>query len=474
MSRINTNVPSLISARVLNTQQDTLTKSLERLSTGVRINRGADDPAGLIASESLRSERVAITAALGNATRAANVLSVAEGGLQEVNSLLLSLEDLVDRTASEAGLSADEVAANQLQIDSILDSINRVANSTEFNGRKLLDGTLAYTTSSINTANITDVHIDGALIPEGGKRNVVVQVVQSAQTGQLLFTGAGTTAANAVTLQIGGNLGTEVFSFAGSAHVSAIAFAINQSKALTGVSASPTAALSALRFYSTGFGTDQFVSVQAASGTFTVTGGSSSTRDEGRDATVLINGTSANAHGLDVSVQTTSLSLGLSLKSTFNTNGSSTTFAVTGGGANFAISPTVELAGRASIGIDSVTTGSLGASSLGFLSSLASGQTNELTTKNFSQAQRIIRAGIDQISSLRGRLGAFQRNTLDSTISSLNVALENSSAAESAIRDTDFAAETSKLTRSQILVQAATQVLQLSNSAPQAVLQLLR
>ncbi len=183
MSRINTNVPSLISARVLNTQQTGLTKSLERLSTGVRINRGADDPAGLIASESLRSESVAIKAALTNAERASNVLSVAEGSLQEVNSLLLSLEDLVDRTASEAGLSNDEVAANQLQIDSILDSINRVANSTEFNGRKLLDGTLAYTTSSVS-ANIADLRINGALVADGEPAAVIASpVVQQAYLG---------------------------------------------------------------------------------------------------------------------------------------------------------------------------------------------------------------------------------------------------------------------------------------------------
>lgn len=473
MSRINTNVPSLISARVLNTQQTGLTKSLERLSTGVRINRGADDPAGLIASESLRSESVAIKAALTNAERASNVLSVAEGGLQEVNSLLLSLEDLVDRTANEAGLSNDEVAANQLQVDSILDSINRVANSTEFNGRKLLDGTLAYTTSSVS-ANISDLRITGALVADGTKRTVVVQVTQSAQTGKLTFTGAGTAAANAVTLQVGGNFGTEIFSFAGSAHVSAIAFAINQSKTLTGVSATPTAALSALNFHSTDYGSDQFVSVQATSGTFTVTGGSSSNRDEGRDAIILVNGTTANTQGLSASIQTTSLSLQIALKSALNTTNATTTFGITGGGAKFAISPSVELAGRASLGLDSVTTGGLGNSTRGFLSSLASGQTNALPNNNFTQAQRIIRAAVDQVSSLRGRIGAFQKNTLDSTISSLNVALENSTSAESAIRDTDFAAETSKLTRSQILVQAATQVLQLSNSTPQSVLQLLR
>jgi len=114
MSRINTNVPSIIAARILNRQNETVTTSLERLSTGLRINRGKDDPAGLIASETLRSEQRAITAAIDNARRADQIVSVAESGLGEVSALLLELEDLVDRTANEAGLSDEEVAANQL------------------------------------------------------------------------------------------------------------------------------------------------------------------------------------------------------------------------------------------------------------------------------------------------------------------------------------------------------------------------
>src|SRR5687767_4395110 len=142
MSRINTNVPSLIAARILSANNEKVNTSLERLSTGLRINRGKDDPAGLIASESLRSEVTAIGAAIENARRADNLVGVAEGSLQEISSLLIDLEGLVDRSANESGLGADELAANQLQIDSILDTINRIATSTEFGGKKLLNGSL--------------------------------------------------------------------------------------------------------------------------------------------------------------------------------------------------------------------------------------------------------------------------------------------------------------------------------------------
>jgi flagellin len=126
-----------------------------------------------------------------------------------------------------------------------------------------------------------------------------------------------------------------------------------------------------------------------------------------------------------------------------------------------------------SIGIAEVTTGQLGSSGTGFLATLGSGLTNDLSSGNFTVAQRIVREAINQIASLRGRLGGFQKDTLQTTINSLNVALENVTAAESAIRDADFAEETSKLTRAQILVASSTTVLQIANAQPQNALALL-
>ena len=114
MSRINQNIPSLLAQRVLGDQNMGLNKSLQRLSTGLRINRGSDDPAGLIASENLRSEKAAINAAVTNAQRAEQVVNVAEGGLQEVSNLLIELQSLVSSTANEAGVSTEEKEANQL------------------------------------------------------------------------------------------------------------------------------------------------------------------------------------------------------------------------------------------------------------------------------------------------------------------------------------------------------------------------
>jgi len=167
------------------------------------------------------------------------------------------------------------------------------------------------------------------------------------------------------------------------------------------------------------------------------------------------------------------LDIEFDLDATFNTPGN-TTFGVTGGGATFALGAKVTETDKASIGISSVSTGSLGDSTIGYLSSLGSGGVNSLNSDNLTTAQKILDKGIKQVSQLRGRLGAFQKFTIGSTVNSLGVAYENASAAESAIRDTDFAEETSKLTRGQILSQAASTVLAQANSAPQAALALLR
>jgi len=180
MSRINTNVGSLIAQRTLGNQNLGLSKSLERLSTGLRINRGSDDPAGLIASERLRSEKVSIAAAIGNAERADQVINIAEGGLQEINSLLLEMQSLVGQSANEAGLSNEERDANQLQIDSILQTIDRIASSTSFQGTKLLNGAFDFTISGQATT-IADFQVNAAKLETGDSRTVNVVVTASAQ-----------------------------------------------------------------------------------------------------------------------------------------------------------------------------------------------------------------------------------------------------------------------------------------------------
>jgi len=183
MSRINTNVTALVSARILNNNNVELNKSLERLSTGLRINRGADDPAGLIASENLRKQITGTETAIKNSERAINIVGTAEGALIAVSDMLLDLQALLGEVANKGGMSTEEIDANQLQVDSILNSINRISNSTEFEGIKLLNGNLAYTTSGVATGVIGELKVNAAKLIDGAAMTVAVATVDSADTG---------------------------------------------------------------------------------------------------------------------------------------------------------------------------------------------------------------------------------------------------------------------------------------------------
>jgi flagellin len=480
MSRINHNISSLQAMHRLTANQNALSTSLERLSSGMRINRGKDDPAGLIASETLRSELKGITGAITNSTRANNVISTAEGALNEVSALLLEIRELVTTSANTGALADEELDANQLQIDSLLESIDRIANTTQFNGKKLLDGSLEYTLSSVDTSDLDEVRVYGAKPPETGSLPIVVEVTNSAETAQLRFSGAGTSAANTVSIRVAGEIGSEVFSFGASTAISGMAATINSFTDVLGVSA--VASASYLYFNSTGYGEDAFVTVTsigtdsfstAYNNGSTWTTPSTGNTDRGVDAAVHVNGQAATVDGLHAKIKNSSLDMELYLTPTFGTQLGTSLFGISGGGAVFQLSQKVSIQGQVSMGIHSVSTGTLGNNDVGFLSSIRSGGENSLVGEHAIQAQRIVDRSITQVSVMRGRLGAFQSNTVDTNINSLQVALENVTASESSIRDTDFASETAEMTRAQILVQANTTVLKTANSTPQYVLSLL-
>ncbi len=510
MSRINTNVGSLLAQRVLGQNQGALRSSLERLSTGLKINRGKDDPAGLIASESLRAELKSTNAAVDNANRADQVVNIAEGGLQEVSGLLTDLQGLVTASASKAGLSDSERAANQLQIDSILQTIDRVSSATSFQGQKLLNGNFDYKVSTV-ASGVSDYRINGAKF-NGATQGVSVLVTQSAQQGGLLLSFGGTAldlggANSSFTIDIGGSSGTRELTFASGTTLSDVQAAIHSFKDITGVDATVvnSGTTHGIKLTSSKFGSTEFASVKVInSGGISTTnlgvynlasanfGAANTTRvsdfatgaalagyqDKGQDLGATINGIAATSNGKTARINTDALDVSITLDtstaqalgSVGGTNGALT---ITGGGADFQLAGKVDIAGKVSLGIGDVAVRKLGDSATGYLNSLASGSANNIVNGNLTNAQDVVGKAIDQISTLRGRLGAFQKNTIGSTIRSLGIASENTAAAESVIRDADFATETSTLTRNQILVSASTNVLALANQAPQSVLQLL-
>ncbi|MFN6129083.1 MAG: flagellin [Planctomycetota bacterium] len=199
MTRVNTNVGSLIAQTQLNRTQGQLQTSLTRLSTGLRINGGKDDPAGLIASESLRSDITSINKALSNTQRAGQIIATADSALGQVSSLLNDMRGLITEAANNGALSESEIAANQLQIDASLEAINRISQSTTFQGRKLLDGSLDFLTSGgTNFNQLSDLRINQANLGASGSVAVSVNVTSAATQATLdLDIPAATEAANA-------------------------------------------------------------------------------------------------------------------------------------------------------------------------------------------------------------------------------------------------------------------------------------
>ena len=474
MSRINTNIPALLGTRILNQNTSALNKSLERLSTGLRINRGADDPAGLIASENLRKQIRGTGTAVKNAERASTIVSTAEGALQEVSSMLLDIQALLGEVANKGGMGTEEIDANQSQVDSIINSVNRIANTTQFSDIKLLNGNLDYTTSGVSSTNFAEVNIRSAKLIDGAAMTVDVAITNSAETGRVLLSQSAAITST-FTLELGSGRGTTELTFASGAAITTLSTAINNVREVTGVSAFVSGANLVLD--SIDFGTDAFVSVSilTASTSIGVDAGSTS-KDFGVNVAATVNGASATGNGKILSIRTAMLDaeIDLTVATAFSAStGADMSFAITGGGSDFSLGAEVTAVGLEPFGVQSVVASRLGNTTDGFLNTLRSGGANSLKSTNLITAQKIVNAAVKDVTSLRGRLGNFQKNTLETTVNSLKITNENLQAAESALRDTDFAAETSNLTRNQILVNTATSILAQANFAPQSVLSLL-
>lgn len=485
MSRINTNIGSLVAQQNLAKSNNSLQTSLQRLSTGLSINRGADNPAGLIVSERLRSEISSISQAMSNIERASNVIATTESALAEISKLLIDIKGLTVEAANTGGFSQEEIEANQLQVDSAIESITRISNSTTFAGLKLLNGSLEYVSSGVDPAIISDIDIYSANFGTNETIPVSVEVIASAETAQLFISGYGTGAfVSSVEFEVTGPDGVQVIAVASGTALSAVVFNINQVSDATGISAylaNPLNMTSGMVLSSVALGSDAFVSVRKldnASGEFFQTydsqGGSPILRDTGEDVLALVNGNLALGDGETISLRSQTVNLEMTLTRTAAQTLGATEYTIIGGGADFQIGPNIDTSQRVGFGISSVAASHLGNQTVGFLNSVVSGGENSLIAGQQAEASAIIDMASDQISILRGRLGAFERNTLDTSYNSQSIALENLTASESRVRDTDFAKETAALTRAQVLVSAGTSVLALANNTSQSVLSLLQ
>ncbi|MBY0585985.1 flagellin [bacterium] len=477
MSRINTNVDSLVALNNLARTNQQLGVSLTRLSTGVRVNSGKDDPAGLISGEFLRSEINSISSAIGNNNRANAVLSTTDSALGEIGDLLGGIRGILTTSANRGVLSQDEINANQSAIDSAISSVNRIANSTQFGGRKLLDGSLGFQLSGVGrtdvaNATFSDVQVNLANFNATGSA-ITVNVTLTTAATQASVALAQTTATIDSTIEVIGNGGSAIVKVGSGQNV---LDAINSVSDVTGVIATGS---STVYLNSSNFGSDSFVTVNNVAGGL-ISG--LTTNVKGTDVAGSINGQAFSGKGLNATLKTSNLDLTLTFGQSVSAS-TATNFTIASGGAKFQLGIQLNSANQINVGLDSFSSASLGnvfVDTAGTrqdrtVASLATGGQNSLTasTDRSAIAVGIIQDAISKVTTTRARIGSIQSNTIETNLRSLQVNKENLSSARSQIVDTDFAEETANLTRLQILVQAGTSSLAIANSRPQSVLSLL-
>ncbi len=465
---IANNVASLNAQNNLTRANERLTTSVERLSSGLKINRGADGPAALVISEKQRAQIAGLEQSIQNAEKAVSLVQTAEGALSEINSLLVKVRSLAIDSANTGVNDSDALSANQAEINNALDTINRIANNTQFLTKKLLDGSAGVG----GTPNDTDVSFLGATSKtSAGSYNVVVTTAAekahvsngTAQTSNL---------AAAEELTVNGT----VISLNAGLSQSQVIDRINEFSNQTGVIAEDNGGNT--RLYSSNYGSSATISVTSniAAAADSSGFGTATLSDTGLDVAGTIDGVAASGSGSALTA-TSGAAQGLQLSfagdpanATQTVTGAQGSVTVTDNSLTFQIGPNANQ--TAQISINRVNPSSLGVGVAG--NQFANLDQIDVTTGAGSQdALAVIDAAIDDISNLRGDLGAFQQNTLSSTANNLRTTLENTVNAESVIRDTDFAAEIANFTQQQVLVQAGTSVLGNANQLPQLVLSLL-
>lgn len=387
---VNTNIAALNSYRNLSATQGDLNKSLEKLSSGLRINRAADDAAGLAISEGLRAQIGGTTQAVRNAQDGISVVQTAEGALTETHSILQRMRTLSVQASNDGGLSTTAKSNIQDEVTQLSTELDRIAKTTTFNGKSLLDGT--YSGSFQVGANV------------GSDNKITV----------------GLSTANIAALGVAGVTGTGGLSSAGLG--------------LTGIDVTGDA---------TQYGGTVNLAAAAAPAT----------------STLVING---NTYNVDIAAAGTwdNATTPAAAKANNALVQKAMSTALSGSG----FSASVNEYGEVKLGGSGITAATVFGTAA---------TTTTVTGGGADDAIAKIDKAIEGVSKVRSGLGAVQ-NRFDHTINNLNVAVENLTASESRIRDTDMASEMVSYTRASILSQAGTAMLAQAKSLPQSVLQLLQ
>lgn len=469
---ISSNVPALNAQNNLNRSTVALNKSIERLSTGFKINRGADGPAALVISEKQRAQIAGLRAAIENTEKAASVIQTAEGALNEINTILVKMRSLALDSANTGVNDADAIAANQAEIDNSIDTIDRIARNTQFSTKQLLDGSVGVSGST----NDTDTtFIKGGPSTYSGTYDVVVTGVAERAYISSGFTTTTLAADEVLTIN-----GVNITLNSGTDKAGVIS-RINEFSEQTGVVADDPAGAE-IRLRTEAFGSDADITVVSnVVGAASSTGfGTTQQTDVGANIAGTINALAASGKG-NTLTSTEGASKGTIVRVGEDTTSATTltstvtgaqgTVSVQNNALKFQIGP--NRFQTAEIAINNIQTDALGVA----LSGNVFNSLSEINVNSFNNSQdalEVIDNAIDEISTLRGDLGAFQKNTLESVANNMRSTLENTVAAESVIRDTDFAETVAEFTNNQTLVQVGTSVLSSATQTTQSILSLLQ
>jgi flagellin len=497
---INTNIASLNAQRNLNASQRDADTTLQRLSSGLRINSAKDDAAGLAISERFTSQIKGLNQAIRNANDGISLAQVAEGALGESGNILQRMRELAVQSANATNSASDRQAL-QAEVNQLKEELERIATTTEFNGLKLLDGTFQAQQfqAGANENQTIAVSVDSTRIDDlANNTQTAGNSSQHFGTGSAAAAATSAPAQNTIaaqTLTIASTLDSQDVPIAAGDTAEIIAEQINNVAATTGVTA--TARTEVTLSNVTG-SVPQTVTMTLSNGDSSVTisaqitdasdleplakeinsasGKTGITAEVNTDGTITLTHptgkdiviedfTSINGGTIDVAGYSDATAETLTSGTTANDSTRVSGYLTFDSSVSFALQSTVD--GSAGSILDTTKNTSVGSTPETVSSidiSTIDGATNALA---------IVDAALERISSIRADLGAAQ-NRLESTIANLSTTSENLSAARSRIQDADFAAESAELARTQVLQQAGLSVLAQANARPQQVLQLLQ
>lgn len=491
---INTNVASLNAQRNLGATQSNLARSMQRLSSGLRINSAKDDAAGLAISDRMTSQIRGLNQAVRNANDGISLAQTAEGAMQESTNILQRMRELAVQSANASNSAADR-SALQSEVNQLQSEMNRIANTTTFNGLKILDGTFSAQKFQVgaNANQTISVTIGSMSADDLGRASTTVTNTTANQgSGSAVAAGTSLPTNNSIasqTLTIAGSEGTDTVDVAIGDSAYNVATKINATTSSTGVEATAYNEVSI-----SAVGSDGTVQMTLGSGGSTATISASVTTSDLSnlvDAINKVSGTTGisaemdgsnvkmiQSEGKDIDIADMTHS-GTTATLTVTSLDGDTTDLTSGTTDSTTVAGRVEFSSAESFSVRSSVANSAGSildvaadtfvnSSMDYVSSIDIGSQDDAQS-----AIDIIDKALAKIDSQRGDLGAVQ-NRFESTIANLQNISENVSAARSRILDADIAQETSNMTKQNILQQAGVSILAQANQAPQLALSLLQ